>query len=115
MPTFPKAVRLRKRSEYLLLVDAARRYTTSAFLIVYADNNLEFPRLGITVSRRVGNAVCRNRIKRLVREFFRTNRDLFRAADFNIIARSRAGQLEYAAVHQELANALARIGRNNCS
>jgi ribonuclease P protein component len=48
-----------------------------------------------------------------VREFFRHNQDQFICADFNIIARSGAGHLEYAAVCQELANALGRIGQQN--
>lgn len=113
MPTFPKTVRLRKRSEYLTLSVGGIRRTAPNFIIVCGRNELKHPRLGITVSKKVGNAVCRNRIKRFVREFFRHNQELFFSADYNIIARSGAGHLEYAAVCQELANALGRIGQQN--
>lgn len=113
MPTFTKKVRLRKRAEFIRVSTDGIKRNAPNFIVVCGRNDLTHPRLGITVSKRVGNAVCRNRIKRFVREFFRNNQQLFFPADFNIIARTGAAQLEYASVCQELANALGRIGQQN--
>ena len=61
------------------------------------------PRLGITVSRRVGNAVTRNRVKRAIREWFRCSRcGLPAASDLVVIARPGAGRLAPPEVHGEL-------------
>jgi len=113
MQTFNKSARLRKRVEFTSLSAKGRKWYLPAFIIVKADSEFSWPRIGITASRKVGNSVTRNRIKRLVREFFRNNRDLFLPADYNIIARSGAVNLEFAAVCQELANGLCRIGQQN--
>ena len=65
----------------------------------------EDSRLGITVSRRVGNAVERNRVKRRVREFFRLNRERLQPTqDILVIARVGAKALGYREVEAELRN-----------
>jgi len=73
------------------------------------------PRLGITVTRKVANAVGRNRIKRLVREVFRRHRAWFPAAlDFVFIARTGAAELDYESVREEVRaaqNALSNVAR----
>jgi ribonuclease P protein component len=66
--------------------------------------------LGITVSRKVGNSVCRNRIKRWVREYYRKlPEDALPAIDINVIAKRHAGSLSHDELDQELCSAFARL------
>jgi ribonuclease P protein component len=69
---------VRKRSEYLEIRTHARRVSTSRHVfLIYARDDVSGARLGIIASRKVGNAVVRNRAKRLVREAFRATRALW--------------------------------------
>lgn len=86
---FKKSHRILKRREFLALADNGKVCHSRNFLGVFqkpCKNNTG--RLGITVSKKVGNAVDRNRIKRLVREYWRT-RSLSEKliVDVNIIAK----------------------------
>ena len=69
---FPKQMRLLRPSEFERVFNA-RNSASDAWIVLYgAAGELGHPRLGLTVSRRVGDAVQRNRWKRLLREAFRT-------------------------------------------
>lgn len=111
---FPKAARLRARPEYLRVQQGGRKLHGSRFLVVIspAEGGRQSTRLGITVSSKVGNAVVRNRIKRVVREAFRLGTLPFPAAsDVVVIAKPGDGLLTLAAVQDELARILARVRR----
>jgi ribonuclease P protein component len=105
---FLKEDRLRKRSEFLLLSKKGHKFYAPDFLLIRHDHDGNSSRIGITVSRKVGNAVVRNRVKRYIREFFRTNRALFLNADYSVIARSGAANIDYAKVCKELSDVLTR-------
>ncbi|MBO4334496.1 MAG: ribonuclease P protein component [Desulfovibrio sp.] len=69
---FPRLFRLRKRAEFEACYKSGRKYHTPHFLVfVLAFPERGFPRLGLSVSKKVGNAVLRNRLKRVLRTFFR--------------------------------------------
>jgi len=75
---FPTSSRVRKRAEFLSIQNGGQRVSTPRFvLILTASAAPGSPRLGITASRRVGNAVVRSRAKRLCREAFRATRELW--------------------------------------
>lgn len=67
--------------------------------------------MGITASRKTGGAVQRNRVKRLVREFFRLNQHrLSKEIDYLVIAGRGAWKLSFSEVDQELSRGLASKG-----
>jgi ribonuclease P protein component len=100
---FPKEHRLRRRAEFIPKGGSTWKRKTRHFKIVCSENRKGVPRLGIVASKKVGNAVIRNRIKRLIREFFRLNRiKIHRSEDIIVIARPMARIIRYRDVEEEL-------------
>lgn len=80
-----------------------RKKQTSHFIIYQACYQEGPPRLGLTVSRKVGGAVQRNRVKRILREIFRLNQHrLGPGTDLSIIAKTGAQRLDFRQVCEEL-------------
>lgn len=74
MATFIPAQRLTHKVQFDAVYQRGSKLGDSCFLILYKPNGLKHARLGLSVSARtVGNAVNRNRIKRVIRESFRNN------------------------------------------
>ena len=88
-----------------------RRAASGAFVILVSPgSDPGRSRLGLTVSRKVGNAVVRNRVKRRVREWFRREgRVQAQGLDVLVIARAPAAGLPSRETGQELSTLLARV------
>ena len=74
MEQFPKTSRVLKRDRFRQVYDEGRKFQAKYFTAFLLANSIGQPRIGITVTRKIGNSVERNRARRLVREVFRKNK-----------------------------------------
>jgi len=106
--TFMKADRILKRREFIALSKSGRRVQNTEFIAYFLPAQHDRSRLGVTVTKKVGQAVERNRIKRHVREFFRLNRHCLSGNwDISIIAKRQSAEM----THRSLQNIFDRISR----
>src|SRR3954470_19049387 len=85
---FPKKLHLRSKRDYDAVFDARTRESRGPLSVNARPNELSHCRFGMSVSRKVGTAVRRNRIRRLLRESFRLmQHDLPRGYDFVVVVR----------------------------
>jgi ribonuclease P protein component len=110
---FSKAERLRHRQDFLRAQAQGERLHTRHFGLVLAPMATASPRLGLVVTRRLGNAVRRNRVKRLLREFFRRHKTELPAVDLVIMAKKGAAALGYHQVEEELGRMLSRARKKS--
>jgi len=107
-----KTERILKRADFKRLSKYGARIQKDHFLIVYSRNRFGNLRLVVTASRKVGSAVVRNRIKRLVRERFRLSKALFNNSyDIHVIARPGAASLSSQEISQVLEDMFCEIAR----
>jgi ribonuclease P protein component len=89
--SFPKHFHLRRPVEFNRVYDGGIKKHSRGFVVFRLPNTLEHPRLGLSVSRKFGNAVRRNRIKRRVREAFRLGWQDWRLKGVDLIVIPKRG------------------------
>jgi ribonuclease P protein component len=100
---FTRGERLLKPKEYQNVRKGGKRHITDSFVIHVLATDLGRSRLGLAVSSRAGGAARRNRVKRLLREFFRLNKTaLPPSSDILISARRGVSVRGYKDVEKEL-------------
>jgi ribonuclease P protein component len=111
--SFPKRNRLLSRPEFLACYDGGRRLNSRHFIAYVLPHGQGSWRLGLAVTRKVGSAVSRNRIKRVLREFFRLHQhELSELMDIVVVPKRHvdASSLDLHQVEAELTPMLARAG-----
>lgn len=114
--TFSPEERIRKKKDFLLLYKKGRRYRGKYFNLIYLSSDRGLSRMATVVSRKVGNSVDRNKIKRHMRELFRRNKDLFKdPVDMVIIPKKDILDLSWTSLQKEYLSAIASINQKHSS
>jgi ribonuclease P protein component len=109
--TFPRSVRVRSRADYLKIQRSGRKAGGRYLIILSMDNNLPATRFGITVSRKIGNAVSRNRVRRRIRELQRINRNsIVPGKDIVVIATREASGATFESMKIEYNDLIRKAG-----
>ena len=112
--SFTKADRILKRGEYLALSKSGKKVQSTEFIAYFLPARHSHSRLGVTVTKKVGQAVERNRIKRIVREFFRINRHCLSGRwDINIIAKRQSAGIRSEKAYRSLQKIFELISRHD--
>lgn len=110
---FTKAERLTKKKEFEKVFNEGKEFKSNRIIFYVAANNFQHSRLGLVVSKKMGNAVRRNRIKRLFREAFRLNKHLL-TAHVDIVAIPKytfSPELKLYDIEEEFKNLLFQINK----
>ena len=111
---FSKALRLRQRREFLAVQKQGRRRRCRYLVVIALKKNEGPTRLGVTVSRKVGIAVVRNRVKRLIREAFRLHQhQIPDKLDLVVVAKREAREATYEEIEHDLLKAARTLGRKS--
>ena len=87
---------LKKNRDFQNVYNNGKSYANKYLVMYILENNLNKNRIGISVSKKVGNSVIRHHITRLIRESYRLQEDVFNSSlDIVVIARSNAREVGY--------------------
>jgi len=111
--TFKPQERIRKRKDFLFLYKKGRRYKSKYFNLIYISNNLDFSRMAVIASKKIGNAVTRNKVKRWMRELFRRNKgQLKKQLDILIVIKRDIQETTWSVLREDYLAAIEFIGKD---
>ena len=106
---YPKNERLRRRQDFTEIFNQGSKTYSSHLILFCRANGGQSARVGITASRKVGIAVVRNRVKRLIREFFRQHKSCFTAGiDYSLVVKESFSRLPKRVAEEQLSSLLKR-------
>ncbi len=111
---FPKAARLLQPAEFEFVFAKAERHSAAGLTVLARANGLSSARLGLAVAKKnIPNASQRNRLRRLVREYFRCHRSQLPACDLIFMARAGSDKLDNAAIVAALTRCFGGVIKNS--
>ena len=109
---FPKSVRIRRQGEFDLVYQGNVFVADDVLVIRAIRNSASVTRLGLSVSRKVGNSVVRNKWKRTIREAFRRQR-LDLPVGMDLVARPKRGAVcNYDSIYRSIGRLAQRLEKN---
>lgn len=109
--TIPKNEQIKRTFDYKRVYENGRRYYGKYLIFFVCNNNLQYSRVGISVGKKVGGSVKRNRIKRLLREILRhVWQNVIKERDIVVVAKKEAEGKDLRAVWQDLEGLFKKAG-----
>lgn len=96
---------LKKNNQFQFVYRNGKSFANKLLVMYVIENGLEINRIGISVSKKVGNSIVRHRVTRLIRESYRLQEEIFNSGlDIVIVARpgaaaTKCGEIESALLH----------------
>jgi ribonuclease P protein component len=107
----PSNIRIKKNTDYQTVFKKGKQISGRGVILYYSKNSAQDTRVGIIVSKKVGNAVVRNRIKRIIREIFRLNwPDIKSGYDIIIITRKSIREKSFHDIEKTFIDIMRRAG-----
>ncbi len=111
---FSKRYRLSQSTQFKAVYARGTKINATTFVLYTLENDLAFSRLGMAVSRRIGGAVVRNRVKRLIREVFRKHRPSGMVNyDLVVNAKKSIATARYRELESDFLSAIAQFKKEN--
>ena len=99
---------LKKNQDFQNVYKKGKSNANKYLVMFIVENNLDKNRIGISVSKKVGNSVIRHRLKRLIKESYRLNEAMFKSGfDIVVVARTTAKDRTY----RDIESALLHLGK----
>ena len=99
---------LKKNEQFQFVYKNGKSYANKYFIMYVKKNGLDKNRIGISVSKKVGNSVVRHRVTRLVRESYRLHENIFNSGlDIVVVGKKSAATVGY----HEVESALLHLGK----
>lgn len=106
--------KIRKNSHFRFIYNRGKSFSDSYLVLYIFKNNKSINRLGISVSKKVGKSVVRSRVKRLIRENYRLNKDgLKKGYDVIFLARQRASKASFHEIRKSMLYLMHKSGLTN--
>lgn len=106
-----KEEKIRKNIEFRNVYRRGKSFSNQLLVLYIYKNRKELNRVGISVSKKVGKSVVRSRVKRLISESYRLNKDIVKKGyDFVFIARTAANDKSYLEIEKSLKNLFKKAG-----
>jgi ribonuclease P protein component len=105
---------IKKNEDFKKIIDMNNCYKNNCLLIHFGSNNLEYYRFGISVSKKIGNAVTRNYYKRVIRNIVDNHKKLYsKGKDYIIILRKACIEMNYSEIEQSFLQLINKIEKES--
>lgn len=105
------SVSMKKNHEFRRLYSKGKSVASASLVVYFRHTDRGYNQLGITVSTKVGNAVCRNKIRRRLREIYRLSEEKLESGlDIVVVARNKAAFSDYHRLEKDFLYCCGKLG-----